>query len=255
MTDAISSGLNSMKSAATILMPLPDYGFDPTESAIPWQECTRRGWHVDISTEAGSVPQCDQNKLTGPLPGLISASNNARTAYRQMLQDSSYQHPIPYMDIDPDRYEALLLPGGDALGMRQYLESTALQAKVLQFWRQKKLIGAICHGMLVAARTQDPHSGHSILYGHKVTAPPKVLDRFAYRFDSWLLKRGYIMYPQCVEDEVRASLERPDDLSSGPGFFSPYVVSDGNLVAARWYLDAELFAERFANILQQRLSS
>jgi putative intracellular protease/amidase len=35
------------------------------------------------------------------------------------------------------------------------------------------LIGAICHGVLVLARTIDPQTGRSLLFGHKVTAPPR----------------------------------------------------------------------------------
>ena len=89
-----------------------------------------------------------------------------------MTQDQAYQHPIPYAELDPNRYKAILLPGGDTLTMRQYLENPVLQKKVYQFWQQGKLIGAICHGVLVLARTIDPQTGHSILYGRKVTALP-----------------------------------------------------------------------------------
>jgi len=34
---------------------------------------------------------------------------------------------------------------------------------------------------------------------------------------------------------------------------TPYLVSDGSLITSRWYLDAELFAERFAEALEQRM--
>ena len=159
-------GMNNSRFVVKILMPLPDQDFDPTEAAIPWKECTSRGWKVEFSTEHGNVAQGDALKLTGPLPGLLSAGEKAKTAYLQMIQEPAYNHPIPYTEIDPDRYQAILLPGGDTLHMRQYLESSVLQIKVLQFWEQNKLIGAICHGVLVPARTIDPKTRHSILYGH-----------------------------------------------------------------------------------------
>jgi putative intracellular protease/amidase len=253
MAEANFIGMNPGKVIPSILMPLPDQDFDPTESAIPWKACNSRGWRVAISTEHGDIAQADPHKLKGPLPGLLSAGAKAQAAYQQMTQDQDYQHPIPYADIDPNRYKAILLPGGDTPHMRQYLENPVLQNKVYQFWQQGKLIGAICHGMLVLARTIDPQTGHSLLYGHKVTALPKSLDRAAYLFDSWLLKRGYLMYSSCVAEEVCACLERPEDFSNGPGILTPYVVSDGNLITARWYMDAELFAERFADELQQRM--
>jgi hypothetical protein len=69
-----------------------------------------------------------------------------------------------------------------------------------------------------------------------------------------VVKHGYVMYSSCVADEVSACLESPDDYLKGPGFMSPYVVSDGNLVTSRWYIDAEVFADRFALELHRRLN-
>jgi putative intracellular protease/amidase len=124
---------------------------------------------------------------------------------------------------------------------------------VLQFYQQGKLIGAICHGTLVLARTIDSQTGHSILYGHKVTSVPKSLDRLAFLLDSWFVKHGYIMYSCCVADEVRSCLKHPEDFYKGPSVLVPYVVSNGNLITSRWFMGAELFASRFAEVLQQRM--
>jgi putative intracellular protease/amidase len=253
MSEIYFSEKNLNPVTARILMPLPDHDYDPGEAAPPWQACKERGWKVEISTEHGIAAEGDRNKLKGPLPGWLSASMTARATYQQMIQDHDYLHPVPYAEIDPDGYDALLLPGGDGLGMHQYLDSQVLRDKVLQFWRQGKLIGAICHGILVLARTIDPKTGCSILYGRKVTAPPASLDRAAYWLDKRLVKHGYIMYDQCVFDEVRASLQRPEDMSPGPNPIKPFVVTDGRLITARWYRDAELFAQRFVEKLQQRM--
>lgn len=236
-----------------ILMPLPDYDFDPTEASIPWLACHDLGWTVEFSTEHGKIAQADPHKLKGPLPGLLSASAAGKAAYRQMSQDSAYQTPIPYQDIDPESFQALILPGGDGLRMRQYLENPTLQEKVFQFWQNDILIGAICHGILVLARTINPHNGHSIIYGYKVTAPPKSVDLFAFYADKWVVKHGYIMYPKCVMDEVKQNLEHPEDLTKGPGFLTPYAISDRNIVSARTYVDAEVFATRFTEALQTRI--
>jgi putative intracellular protease/amidase len=232
-----------------ILMPLPDRDFDPTEAAIPWKTCTSHGFRVEFSTENGCVAEGDRRRLEGPLPGLLSASQRAQAAYREMIEDPAYLHPIPYELIDVSRYQGLLLPGGDALGVRQYLDSALLRSKVLQFWQENKLIGAICHGVLVLARTIDDRTGRSVVYGHKVTALPKTLDRFAYLADRWLVKHGYVMYERCVAEEVRAYVQHPQDLTYGPSMFKPYVVSDGRLITSRTYLDAELFAQSFVEAL------
>ncbi len=78
-----------------ILMPLPDHDFDPTEASIPWEHAHSRGWKVEFSTEHGNVAQADTHKLTGPLPGLLSAGAKARAAYQQMNQDPVLSAPDP----------------------------------------------------------------------------------------------------------------------------------------------------------------
>ncbi len=219
----------------------------------PGRLALTKAGEVIVSTEKGVVPQADQNKLKGPLPGLISAGAKALAAYEQMRGDPSYQHPIPYSAINPSQFEAIILPGGDALRMRQYLDSTELQSKVLEFWQRGKLVGAICHGILVLARTIDPQSGRSVLYGRKLTALPKTFDLMGYRLDSLLSKHGYIMYPKCVAEEVRTCLQHPTDFVSGPGLLGPFVVAEGNLVTSRWYMDAEVFANKFVEELKHRI--
>ena len=60
-----------------------------------------------------------------------------------MSQDEACQHPIPYAEVNPVEFDGLLLLGGHAPGMRQYLDSRVLQGKALEFWNQDKVIGAI----------------------------------------------------------------------------------------------------------------
>ncbi len=53
-----------------VLMPLPDAGFDPTESAVVWRALTRAGFRVVFATERGMVPACDPLMLQGLMCGL-----------------------------------------------------------------------------------------------------------------------------------------------------------------------------------------
>ncbi len=250
-----AAGASPQSVIRPILMPLPDHDFDPTEAAIPWKTCTSHGLMVAFSTENGSVPEGDPHRLEGPLPGLLTASQSARAAYKEMTQDPAYRKPIPYVSIDSSHFEALILPGGDAPGVRQYLDSSLLRSKVLQFCQQDKLIGAICHGILVLARTIDPRTGRSVLFGRKVTTVPKTLDRFAYLADRLLLKHGYVMYQRCVADEVRGCLQHFRDLSFGRGLFRPYAVQDRTLITSRWYLDAELFSQLFTKEIEHQATA
>ena len=229
-----------------ILIPLPDHDFDPTESATPWKVCTERGWKVTFSTEEGKVAAADHRLLKGPLLGPLGAGKKALAAYHQMTQTDAFQHPLPYTEIDATQFDGVSLTGGHAPGMRQYLESAVLQQKMLDLWQQDKVIGAICHGVLVLARTIHPRSGRSVLYGKKVTALTKSLERTGYGLTFWLLGRRYRTYPCYVADEVRACMAHPQDFSDGRSMWIPHVVEDGNLITSRWPLDAALYSERFA---------
>ena len=80
------------------------------------------------------------------------------------------------------RMGGLLLPGGHrARGMRSYIESDVLQRLVSEAFRRKIVVAAICHGVLLAARTVDPATGRSVLYGRKTTALTWELERRAWR--------------------------------------------------------------------------
>src|ERR1700748_3876859 len=100
-----------------VVMPLPDTDFDTTEVAVPWRLLRDAGHEIVFATEGGSgPPACDPRLLTGVI------------------------------------FDALVLAGGHAPGMRQYLGSSLLQQRVADFWSLERPVGAICHGVLVLAR-------------------------------------------------------------------------------------------------------
>ena len=69
-------------------------------------------------------------------------------------------------------------PGGHrARGMRPYLESPEVQQMAIDAFRAEKPVGAICHGVLVAARAVDPVTERSVLYGRRTTALTWALER------------------------------------------------------------------------------
>lgn len=155
-------------------------------------------------------------------------------------------HPIAYEQIEAERFDGLLLPGGHAKGMVPYLESKVLQEKVLRFWQLDRPVGAICHGTIVLARTMDPESRRSIVYEKWMTSLTKPLERIAYWLTFWARGRYYRTYPEYVQDEVTRHLRSKANYLKGPfSFNTPFVVEDGQLLTARWPKDAELFAETF----------
>jgi putative intracellular protease/amidase len=239
---------------------LPDHDFDVTEVAVPWKLLSRAGHQVTFATEGGGEkPQADQRLLDGVIFGQLGAASEAKEFYREMQTDAEYSSSRSWSAINVQDYDGLLLPGGHAPGMRQYLGSEGLRRKVLEFWRLQRPVGAICHGVLVLARTSDPITGHSVLFGRRTTCLPKYLERSAYLATGWRLGRYYRTYREYVQDEVEGVLRDPSDFVRGPREFSQrgsdtdvgpaFCVEDGNYLSARWPGDAYLFAKKFASRL------
>src|SRR6185503_13757111 len=244
-----------------VLLPLPDRDFDTTEVAVPWRLLTLAGHEVVFATERGGAPpECDPRLIDGVIFGALGAAPEPKTFYRELESAPEFARPIAWEAIEPDDFDALVLPGGHARGMRQYLGSAALAEKVATFWKLDRPVGAICHGVLLLARARDSSTGKSVLAGARTTCLPKYLERNAFFLTAWKLGRYYRTYPAYVEDEVRAALRDPDQqFRVGPRTLSrrgtatddrgTFVVEDGRYVSARWPGDPYAFARAFAALL------
>lgn len=250
---------------ATILLPLPDLDFDVTEVTVPWSVATRAGHEIVFATARGAVAAADPLLLTGVIFGQLGAEPAPKALYAEMIETPAFRRPTPFPDVVPARFDALLLPGGHAQGMRPYLESNELRDHVRAIWTAEKPVAAICHGTIVLARTRAAETGKSVLFGKKTTCLPKYLERLAFYLTAWKLGGYYRTYPAYVEDEVRAALASPEDFVRGPLTLSArgtaeddgpaFVVEDGHYLSARWPGDAYLFAKRLvAKLADQAVS-
>ncbi|OBA74157.1 thiJ/pfpI-family protein [Mycobacterium sp. 1554424.7] len=274
----------------TVLIPIPDRDFDPTEVAVSWRVLTNNGHRVVFATESGAPGVADDIMVTGrgldiwsalpllgsvPILGLmLRANKDGRQAYRGMLRAEEFQRPVGWSQASLDGIDALLLPGGHrARGMRNYVDSDILQRLVVDAFGRGLLVAAICHGVLLAARSIDPATGRSVLYGRKTTALTWAMEGLAWRltrmtrfwdrdyYRTYTEKPGQPAGYMSVQSEVTRALEDPADFqdvgsgtphrllkSSGmvrdtatdsrPAF----VVDDGSYVSARWPGDTHTFA-------------
>jgi len=283
---------------ARVLVLLPARDFDPSEAAVGWRVLANAGHTVSFATPEGRPAVADEMMLTGkgldpwgaiwllrnlPLVGLLMRANrDARKAYAEMTVDPNYVAPQRWDAIDVSAFDALLLPGGHrARGMREYLESEILQRHVASFFDEEKPVAAICHGVLLAARSISKHTGHSVLWGYQTTALT-----WAFENSAWSVARVtrfwdpnyYRTYPEqngqpkgfmSVQQEVTRALARPDDFRDVPKTDPDYrrktsglardsrddetpafVVRDRNYVSARWPGDAHTFAKTLAGMLK-----
>jgi putative intracellular protease/amidase len=281
---------------ARVLFAIPARDFDPTEVAISWSVLRKLGHVVLFATPDGSPGKADDIMLTGQgldpwgfVPGLrrvtlvgrlARANAEARQAYAELQQDLDFKVPLAWRQARRENFDGLLLPGGHrARGMRAYLESDILQKLVAQFFAADMPVAAICHGVLLAARSRGAE-GRSVLHGKRTTALTWALERKAwtagriFRFWDPGYYRTYEDGPgspqgfMSVEQEVTRALARREDFLNVPKDAVDYksktsgmvrdswsnerpafVVRDGNYVSARWPGDAHAFAKRFAELL------
>ncbi|HET8870023.1 MAG TPA: type 1 glutamine amidotransferase domain-containing protein [Aquabacterium sp.] len=292
-----------------ILMPLSSRDYDPTEAGVAWKILTEAGHTVWFATPDGLPAQADPLMLSGQgldpwgcLPGIrrmnvvglmLRAQAPAREAHAAMIQAAPYLTPFSY-ELAANRhaqqpFDALVLPGGHAKGMRAYLESTCLQNLVARFFdhrgpsEQHRPVAAVCHGVLLAARSRSAITGRSVLHGRRTTALTWAMERSAWNLTRWFARfwdpayyRTYEEGPSdpagywSVEAEVKRALAQDADFCDVPpdaphplrktsGLFrdhandsrSAWVVRDGRYLSARWPGDVHTWAQQFAALLNQ----
>lgn len=282
-----------------VLLPLPRRDYDPSEVAVSWRTLRANGHEVCFATPDGEPALADPLMLSGEgldawglIPGLrklrvlglaLRANAAARDAHAALIEDPAFRAPTTYAAVDPAAFDALLLPGGHAKGMRPYLEDALLQAHVAAFFDADKPVAAICHGVVLAARSISRRSGRSVLQGRKTTALTWSLERSAWnltRFWARFWDRGYYRtYAEqagepagyrSVQQEVTRALAAPADFidvaADAPehwrktsGLFRDsdddarpaFVVRDGRYVSARWPGDVHAFARSFVQVLNE----
>ena len=263
-----------------------------------WRVLVNAGHAVSFATPNERPAAADDMMLTGrgldpwgaipwlrnfPLIGLLMRANrDARQAYAEMILDPNYLAPRRWDAVDAAAFDALLLPGGHrARGMRAYLESEILQRLVASFFDEEKPVAAICHGVLLAARSISKHTAHSVLWGYRTTALTWAFENSAWsvaRFTRFWDPNYYRTYLEqdgqprgfmSVQQEVTRALARPEDFcdvlrddplyrrkTSGLARDSTndatpaFVMRDRNYVSARWPGDVHTFAKTFAGMLK-----
>ena len=247
-----------------ILIPLPTYGFDPTEAAIPWKILKEKGMQVFFATPEGKKATCDQLMLKGEKLGIwkkiLMARLDAVQAYMAMDQDPAFCNPFSFTELVDKDFDVLVLPGGHDKGVREYLESGLLQGLVSTYFVDNKTVAAICHGVVLVARSVFPGTRKSVLYDYKTTALLSSQELGAYQLTRLWLKDYYLTYPQIsVEKEVRSVLSAKENFITGPMPFlrddparlsRGFTVRDRNYLSARWPGDAYSFSMELLKMIE-----
>ncbi len=249
-----------------IVLPVPAYGFDPSEAAIPWKILSEKNFEIQFATPLGLKAKADNRMLTGEnlgiWKGILGARKDAVAAYSEMEKSKAFCNPLKYSDVKENDFDAILLPGGHDKGVKEYLESEVLRQLVTAFFKAQKPVAAICHGVVLAARSIDPETKKSVIHNYKTTALLKSQELTAYNLTKLWLKDYYLTYPEItVEDEVRATLAGKNNFIKGPAplfrddlkhLNRGFTKRDKNYLSARWPGDAYNFSLEFIKILEEK---
>ncbi len=246
-----------------VLIPVPAYGFDPSEVGIPWKLLSQRNHEVVFATPDGQQGAPDACMLTGDGLGIWRAALGARQdavdACYEMDSDPAFRNPVKYAALEEAHFDAIFLPGGHDKRVKDYLESALLQRTVADFFAAQKPVAAICHGVVLVARSTNRDTGKSVICDYKTTALLRSQERLAYNMTRLWLQDYYLTYPDMtVEDEVRAALSDGRNFVTGPKpilrdsmdhLGRGFVVKDRNYLSARWPGDVYNLSLRFAEML------
>jgi putative intracellular protease/amidase len=254
--------MNDVHQDVVMLLPAVDY--DPTESAVIWDRLTAAGIDVRFATPNGEPAYADPrlvDKGFSVLSPLLMTKADSLGAYQRMVGDAQFAKPCAYQDVDIEHAGGLFIPGGHAKGVRTLLESPAAQAIAVTAMTADIPVGAVCHGVLLLARSIDPSTGRSVLYGRQTTALTAALELGGWALTRLWLGDYYRTYPTTVQAEVTAALNKPGDFHTGPPAMlrdSPdhlgrgFTVKDGNYLSARWPGDCYRFASEYVDLVRAR---
>lgn len=201
--------------------------------------------------------------LTGEGLGIwksvLRARQDAITACHELGSDASFCAPVKYADLEEEHFDAIFLPGGHDKRIKDFLESPLLQQTVADFFAAQKPVAAICHGVVLVARSTNRETGKSVIYDYKTTALLKSQERLAYNMTRLWMNDYYLTYPEMtVEDEVRTALADGRNFVIGPKpmlrdsidhLDRGFALRDRNYLSARWPGDVYNISLKFAEML------
>ncbi|KAG0647411.1 hypothetical protein D0Z07_7212 [Hyphodiscus hymeniophilus] len=238
-----------------VLIPMSDYGHDPTETAVPYAAFKKAGFEVHFATENGKTPECDRKMWQGMTQKLLGATQSAVSAYKTMASTPEFTTPLnwssPTFTLEP--YNLIFLPGGHEKSVRQLIDSPDIHKHLASYFPSTlkpsaKTVAAVCHGVMVLSETKG-EDGKSVIHDCVTTALPARFEQVAFWGTRAFLGDYYKTYgvgSDDVEASVRQVLDDPVKQYKNSLGMSPFVVQDEkyNYISARFPADAKLLAEK-----------
>lgn len=187
-------------------------GYELTELARPYYVFVANGFDVDIASPKGGEPFAviDKDDM-GPFDYAF-------------LNDADAQHKvknsIPVDRLSAADYRAVFFVGGKG-AMYDFPDNPAIQRLVRDLYRDRKVIGAVCHGPAALANvTLD--NGEPLVANRRVTG-------FTNEEELFLIPDAREVFPFLLQDRLR---ERGAIFEPGPAYLKQVSI-DGQLLTGQ----------------------
>lgn len=200
------------------------------EFTDPYYEFIDKGYEVTLASPKGGKPPVDpRSQLTEN----ITSSNRRFQKDEKAQKDFEFTHKLE--DLNADDFDAVFFPGGHG-PMGDLATDEATAHLVVDFYRQQKPIGAICHGpaALITAAIEEPE----LLIDREVTAFSNAEEKMVGLRDN---------IPFSLEDRLKTLGAK---YSSATIPFTSKVKVSGKLVTGQNPASAEKAAKELMKLLE-----
>ena len=218
-------------------------GFWWSELTHPYFVLTEKGYEVEVFSPQGGA--CTADGMSDPRdPSGYSKTDLISTGFIATPELAALvQSTKPVREIDLDRFDAIVVAGGQA-PMSTFETAYELHEKFVAFYESGKIACALCHGVAIL-RYAKLSNGEYLAKGKTVTGFANVEEDFADNavWSMGFLSRDKHVMPWRIEDE----LKKLGANFIQAGLWRGFAVRDGNLITGQQNFSggetAELLAE------------
>jgi putative intracellular protease/amidase len=214
-------------------------GFWWSELTHSYYLLTESGYEIEVFSPDGGG--CKADALSDPRdPSGYSASDLITMGFIATPSCVALTEGTrPATDIDVDRFDAILVAGGQS-PMFTFDAAAALQRKFVEFYERGKLAVALCHGVAILKNARLSNGDH-LAKGKTVTGFANAEEDFADHavWEMNLLPRDKHVMPWRIEDEMK----RIGANFVQAGLWRPFAIRDGNLITGQQNFSGAATAE------------
>lgn len=163
-----------------ILFIASNYGLWAEELQAPWDALKEAGHNLTLATYKGMTPlpikiSMDPD-IVDPMQNIHVNPPEVIKRVNEILDNGEWSNTIKISDAKMEDYDALVLVGGPGSAV-DITGNMFVHKLVLNAYKNKKIIAALCYAVGAFAFTRDPDNrNRSIIYGKTVAAHPHAWD-------------------------------------------------------------------------------